>query len=370
MIVGFIVNPLAGIGGPKALKGSDGRLAESAIRLGAKAAAPEKARIAVASLLDALRDEGIEEPHLLTCSGPMGEESLKKAGYVNYSIVYSPKEVTAPEDTTNAAREMMVGGADIVLFTGGDGTARDVVAATGMKLPVLGIPSGVKMYSGAFLNTPGELGPAMIEILTGGMKTARIELLDFDREPDGSEPAVAKYGQALTPVLSRVAGGKSEEPSVEEELEGISAYVIDSMISDCLYVMGTGSTVKFILRKLGYFTPVLGIDILINRKLVEKDVTDESLGRLLGGAEMKKVFLILTPLGGNGFILGRGNQQLTSSLVSSLPRENIIIIATKDKMNKLKELKVDTGDETVDRKLKGIVEVVTGYGLRMVSRIA
>lgn len=366
---GLIVNPVAGVGGPKAHKGSDGSIAAAAMAEGAVPLAGSRTREAIISLIASVHEEGVELPEMVTCSGSMGEQELVAAGFPGFSVIYNAPSVTSASDTARAAALMKEHGMDIILFAGGDGTARDVARAVGEEFPILGIPAGVKMYTGAFLNMPSDLGRALIQLMTQGIRTMKIELLDFSSQPDAGSIGVEVYGKASIPVISCSQAGKSEHPSTQEELDGISSRVLEKMKSGAYFVMGTGNTVKAIMRRLGHSTPVLGVDLLIGTRLLASDVTDERLTELLSGVPDESIFIVVSPIGGNGFLFGRGNQQIPSSIIGKAAGGNIIVVSTTEKMNRLRKLRVDSGDTMLDLKLKGIVEVITGYTTLRVSEI-
>ena len=364
---GLIVNPVAGVGGPKGLKGSDGSLAGSALEMGAVLISGQRTAEAFESLIREAQDELIQLPRIMTCSGKMGEDSLRQSGYRNFTIVYEAIEPTSDRDTTAAARIMKEKGADMIIFSGGDGTARDVVKGVGGGFPVIGIPAGVKMYTGIFLNRPSDLGRAVMDILNKGLGTTSVELLDFGQASDGPNMGVGRYGKATIPLLQSIQAGKSEYPTADEDLEGISSYLVENMENESYYVMGTGSTVKNTVRMLGYMTPVLGVDIFRGKRLVASDVTDADLLSLLH--EGRRLHVIVTPLGGNGFIFGRGNQQISKTFIASLKKEDLIIVASREKINRLGVIRVDTGNTLLDSSLKGPVEVITGYASRKICEI-
>lgn len=367
--VGLIVNPIAGVGGPKALRGSDGSLPAAALARGARMQSVERTEAAVRSLISACAEELTEIPSILTCAGAMGEEALISASYENFEVVYHPESPTTADDTVKAAKIMKQRGVELLLFTGGDGTARDIVSAVGSEFPVLGIPSGVKMFTGIFLYRPDYLGRAIVQIAANGMRTSQEYLLDFEERGKGEPIGVARFGKATVPVLESVQSAKSESTSDEEELEGIGAYLSESLRVDSYYVVGTGRTVKALMSQLGYNTPVLGVDLLKGNKLEGQDLTDSELNSLLSGVGKGRIFVIVTPLGGNGFIFGRGNQQISPELLKDIPRKNVVVVSTTAKVNRLERLRVDTGSGAVDSRLKGLTEVIIGYGRRRVCEI-
>lgn len=369
MLVGFIVNPVAGLGGPPGLRGSDGGRASAALAAGSLPTAGRRAEAAVRSVMSSYAEEGIEPPEIITCGGEMGENVLRRCAYGRFRVVYSPDAQSRPEDTTKAASAMKVEGAAILIFAGGDGTARDIAAGAGEGMPVLGIPAGVKMYTGAFLYRPAELGNAMLE-LEGGIVGRKTDILDFANAGTAMESGVAVYGSISVPALASVQPGKSEEMLPGDEIEGIAAYIVEHLLPDDYYIMGTGSTVKGVLRALGHSTHPMGVDLLKGRVLVAEDAGERELSEQLKGVPPERIHLVVTPLGGNGFILGRGNQQISPPLIERIPRRNITIVSTSGKLRRAGTLHVDTGSNPADRSLRGVAEVLTGYAYWKVCEVS
>lgn len=360
MKLGLIVNPIAGMGGKVGLKGTDGlEILERARELGATEEAPLKAIMAL-KILSPLKDK-IE---LYTCSGKMGEDEAKKLGF-NPIIIGTQKELTSPEDTENAAKEMIEKGIELLIFAGGDGTARNIYNVVGDKIPVIGIPAGVKIHSGVYANHPKSAGEIALRYLEGDLDTKEAEVMDIDEEAFRDGVVTAKlYGYMKVPyipelVQNQKSGGIATE---EETLEGIAEKIIDMMEDEpnTYFIIGSGTTLRPIMEGLGLPNTLLGIDIVRNKELIASDVNEKQILDIINGHQAK---IIVTVIGGQGYIFGRGNQQLSGEVVKAVGKENVIIVATKDKLQSLDDrpLLVDTGDEEVNAMFKGYAKVIINY---------
>ncbi len=355
--IGFIVNPLAGIGGRLGFKGSDGAYAIRALIMGARLVSPDRAR----SFLEAL-PAGVR---IVTPPGIMGFDSIKGTVHERHATVIpcvSPRVwPTTAFDTRRCAKEIAGLGVKLLVFVGGDGTARDVLDSVGERVPVLGVPAGVKVYSSVFAVNPKAAALVTTRFLEGRCRLDRREVLDVDEDEFRSGRLRIKlYGYLLVPVDDlMVEGGKTVFTSEEEDLEAIASYVVENMEPDTLYILGPGRTVEWIARKLGVEKTPLGVDAVYNGNLVGRDLDEKGLLELLERYPRAKI--IVSPIGGQGFILGRGNQQISPEVVRRVGVKNIIVVATKSKLLTFKTLKVDTGDEELDRMLEGYIRVITGY---------
>jgi len=356
MKIGFIVNPIAGMGGSVGLKGTD-NLYEKAIELGAREVSQERAREFLENSKEVLKNFEI-----LTVSGKMGENVLKECGIENFIIVYKTKEKTDRYDTIESARIMLKNNVDILIFVGGDGTARDIVEAVDSKIPVLGIPSGVKMYSAVFTPTPFSAVQILKEFLKNNVSFQEREVMDIDEEKYRMNRLEIKlYGYLKVPYLDDfVQNSKAEIYSTEDEedKQGIAEFIIDNMENEVTYILGPGTTVKKIQELLGIEYTLLGFDAVKNKKLIGKDLNEKGILTLLNG----KVKIILSPIGNQGFIIGRGNLQLTKEVLKRINREDIIVVSTPLKLQGIKYLLVDTGDRSLDMKFSGYYKVIVGYG--------
>jgi predicted polyphosphate/ATP-dependent NAD kinase len=371
--VGVIVNPIAGMGGRCGLKGTDGReILAQAIAMGAEPEAPDRAVEALKQL--ARVKDRIE---VLTVSGRMGADELRRAGFEPTILVSTDGEDTTPDDTRRAARALVAEGVDLILFAGGDGTARDVCAAVGdAETTCLGVPAGCKIHSGVYGINPrnaGELAAMYLEGRTSKVKPAEVMDIDEDAFRQGRVTAEL-YGYLTVPAdEARVQGGKAGRAQSEENALNAIAYdIMDQLAPGTLYILGTGSTLFGIKQRLGLEGTLLGVDVMRDRELVAADVTERQLLELLGPAGSVPARIIVTVIGGQGYIFGRGNQQLSPRVIERVGRENIVIVATKGKLAALggRPLLVDTGKEETNEMLRGYMRVIVGYHEQMAAKVS
>ncbi len=372
MKIGFLINPIAGLGGSVGLKGTDG-LVEEALKRGAKPVACERAKKCMQEL--ELNTSSV----ILTCSADMGENAVINQSQ-RYEVVYSFAGDSTSEDTKNACKTFLEAGVDLLLFCGGDGTAMDVYSIVGKDIPVIGIPAGVKMHSAVFAISPGGAAKIVEHFAEGKAELRDAEVMDTDEDAyRRNELRMKVFGYAQTPyepVL--VQQGKSLFQSVSEEKakEEIARFACEFMTDGSLYILGAGTTTHKIaeLLGLGEEKTLLGVDAVKNRELVGKDLNERELLRLLkkeNENEKKKkgifpVKLLVSPIGAQGFVFGRGNQQLSAKVIEKVGVENVIVLATPHKLSETPFLLVDTGSEELDKQLSGYVSVVCGY--RMAQR--
>lgn len=366
--IGLIVNPIAGMGGRVGLKGTDGRkILQKAKSLGAISLSPKRTTDALEPLL-VIKDN----LKLITCPGDMGENETISCGFFPDIINGIKKRETTFVDTRKAARTIRDRGVDLLLFAGGDGTARDIYVAIGTTLPVIGIPTGVKIHSAVFASSPSKAGELSLLYLNKKIQKLReAEVMDIDEEAfrNGIVKAML-FGYLKIPYEKRcLQGGKlGSLPSEEIIQKAIAEDIIESMNDDFLYIIGPGSTTRAIMERLGLSCTLLGVDVVFKKEVIGLDLSESELLKLVN---KKKAKLIITPIGGQGYIFGRGNQQLSPQVIRKVKRENIIIIATNNKIVSLKgsPLLIDTGDLSLDKELKGYMQIVTNYHERTVYRI-
>jgi len=365
-MLGFVVNPIAGMGGAVGLKGTDGKdVLEKAKSLGAKPVAPARAEEFL-SRLASIRPNF----SLLVGAALMGESETEKVG-LKFKVVGKRKKETTAEDTKTVAKTMIDYGVNLLVFCGGDGTARDVLDAVDMKVPVLGVPTGVKMHSAVFAVNPRSAAEIAARFLLGELPLREAEVMDVDEEAfrDGRLSA-RLYGYMLVPYEpSLIQGMKLATPATEEELRNqaaIAVYMIERMEPDVIYVLGPGTTTRTITDLLEEKKTLLGVDLLQNKKIIARDVNERQILEAVRGQKAK---IVVTPIGGQGFIFGRGNQQISPAVIREVGLDNVIVIATKQKLSGLKSLRVDTGDSELDKMLKGYIRVVTDYGEERLVRV-
>ncbi len=357
--LGLIVNPVAGLGGSVALKGSDGEdTAAKAIALGAEPKSNSRTKAALEVLV----------PHqsnitIYTVNDEMGEQTAKALGF-NTQVVYQSNTPTTSDDTEAAARLLQQQGVDLILFAGGDGTARNICHAVEDSVPVLGIPAGCKIHSGVYAITPKAAGRVVEMLVKGELVTlSDADVMDIDEVAFRQGTVKAKrYGEMQVPSEVRYVqavknGGKETDELV---LADIAAYVVSEMDADSLYVMGSGSTVGAVMEEMGLENTLLGVDLVEDQALVGQDLTAQQLLELTKERETK---LVITLIGGQGHIFGRGNQQLSPALIKAIGRDNIIVVATKTKLQALngRPLICDTGDSKLDDELSGYIRVTSGF---------
>ena len=367
--LGLIINPIAGIGGRVGLKGSDGiTIQKQAFALGALPQARERS-IQSLELLVSIK----EDFELITYPGEMGAEAARSCGFESNVIGSIMPGKTTAQDTIDAAQEMVQLGVDLILFAGGDGTARDIYNAIGDQVPVLGIPAGVKIHSAVFGTSPRNAGELARLFISGKAPRLReAEVIDINEEAlRQGIVSVKLYGYLRVPFQKRLLQGlKTPSHGGEEEsLAGIAYDVIVKMGDDSLYIIGPGTTTRAIVSELGLKKTLIGVDVILNRKLIGTDVNESQLLEFLVQHEAK---IIITPIGGQGFLFGRGNQQLSPNVIRKVGRENIMVVATPDKIHSLRgrPFLVDTGDPAVDDLLCGYMKVITGFREQIVYKVS
>lgn len=352
----LVVNPVAGIGGKAGLKGSDGtEIQKLAKDRGFESLALDRAVSALSQLPKSTK--------VLTAGGEMGESALLLAG-LEAEVVYSPKSPSTKEDTAQATRELITAGADLIVFAGGDGTARDVYSGIvdSKETPVLGIPAGVKMYSGCFGVNPIATGRIIANYLAGGLTNFEDrEVLDIDETRIRSgEVEATLHGVVKVPVVRGRTQSRKTASSAQEEqnLESVAEGFARAMQSEHLYILGPGGTTRAIAKKLGIEKTPLGVDIIQNGKLIASDCSEADLLKAIDG---KIAHAVVSIIGGQGFILGRGNQQISANVIKGLSSPKLIVVATANKLASLSgNLLIDTGSQATDLELQGFYKVITG----------
>jgi predicted polyphosphate/ATP-dependent NAD kinase len=366
--LGLIINPIAGMGGRVGLKGTDGSdILEKALQLGAKPVSFQRTGQAL-NALSSLKDSIT----LFTCPCKMGEETAIDCGFVPQIIDGVSLSSTTAKDTQKAARAMQEKGVDILLFAGGDGTARDVYEAIGNSTVALGIPTGVKVHSAVFARNPLAAGNlCALYLQEKAKKVTEAEVMDINEEDFRKGILSARlYGYLKIPYRSRyvqrLKSGSS--PNDKYAQEAIAANIIKSMSDAFHYIIGPGTTTRTIMEKLSLDYSLLGIDVVYKKRLVGKDLNEEEILSLIKGKQSK---LVLTPIGGQGYLLGRGNQQISPEVISHVEKDNIIIVATPNKINSLagRPLLVDSGDGETDQLLSGYFRVLTSYRDSIIYRV-
>lgn len=356
--LGLIINPLAGLGGRAALKGSDG-VADQALAMGVEPLAQQRVKVSLQALLP-LRDQ----LQIFTAPGLMGAALLEELGFEHEVIGELSGDQTRAEDTERLAEQIQTRGVDLLLFAGGDGTARNICNSARPGQLVLGIPAGVKIHSGVYAVNPRAAGELVALLVTGELvRLGSADVRDIDevafRE---GQVRTRHYGELSIPEEGRFVqqvkqGGRELETLV---LDDIAAGLQEE--GDAItWIMGPGSTNLGLLEAMGLEGTLLGVDVLRAGELIGRDVTEAQLWELLQDAEEARI--LVTAIGGQGHILGRGNQQISPRIVRAVGVENLLVVATKSKLKTLagRPFLVDSGDQQLDEELTGLRRVLSGY---------
>ena len=373
--LGLIINPVAGIGGRVGLKGSDGEdIQQLARERGAVPLAQQRMRQAL-ELIAPYKNE----LHIYTAANDMGENLAKKMGFDTTVVNTVPTSETSPNDTEITVRQCVEQGIDLLLFAGGDGTARNIYQAFQSMSdisapPVIGVPAGCKIHSSVYAVTPGHAGELLSLLIKGRALTLReASVMDIDEDEFRNNIVKARlYGYLQVPAENQFMQNMKEGGITHQEiaLQDIAVFMVESMEDDCLYLIGSGTTPRAIMDELDLSSTLLGIDAVCNQQLIAKDLTEQQILQLLN--EYSNARLIITLIGGQGHIFGRGNQQISPQVIKRLTMKNIVFISTAEKIQSLdsQPLRVDTGDEELNKSLYGMIEVVTGYDEKVLCRIA
>ena len=367
MKIGLVLNPLAGIGGPAGLKGSDG-VAKLALERGSLSQVSSRVKVCLNELLPLPKDVTV-----FTCPDEMGANVCKDLS-IPHTIIGSIGSPTSSKDTQMAIRRLARLGIDLVLFAGGDGTARDICDIVPKDQIVLGIPCGVKMHSAVFANNPRAAGQLVRSLTSGALFSVMdAEVRDIDEQELRLGKVNAKYyGRLCIPaqlnyMQATKAGGREVEEIVKQE---IAAEVSDNMSPETTYIIGAGTTTAALMDNLRIENTLLGVDVIRDKCLLASDVTENDLFTIVNTKSDVKI--VISCIGGQGHLFGRGNQQLSPRVIKSIGIENIIIIATKTKLKALngRPMLIDTGDVELDIELCGLRRVITGYEESTLLRVS
>ncbi len=372
--IGFIVNPIAGMGGRVGLKGTDG-VVDTARELGAEPVSPNRAQDFL-NALSPLFDDNKHDPTLTACPGDMGGNECKNENIPFETIDVDISDETTAEDTKRCVKALADAGVEIIAFVGGDGTARDILDAIkeyGLEdLLVIGIPAGVKMYSAIFVLNPRDAAEVIRLIEEGQTGETEFEIMDIDEEAFRNDKLeIRLYGYMKGPsVPARFQGAKQASPETVDEREAqeaIARYIVENMDEYGTYVLGPGTTVKSVADLLDIEKTTLGVDLYKDGE-VHNDLNEDQILDLV--EDFSKTKIIVSPIGHQGMLFGRGNQQISPKIIEKVERDDIIVMSTPSKLKGIEggTLKVDTGDSSVDEMLRGYIRVLTDYNeIRLVK---
>ena len=374
--IGFIINPIAGMGGKVALKGTDGdEILQEAIKRGATPITIHKAKFFFEGIITLALNEEIE---FILPQGEMGEKLFNEnpllAEKIQIKILsHIPiPTITTSIDTNHVAKELKGLKVDLIIFVGGDGTAQDIYTAIGSKTPILGIPSGVKIHSGVFAQSTSKAIEIIKKFASDQVEFTEGEIIDLDEDAFRKGILNTKlYGTVLVPQIpSLMQLTKSSTIYTDQEkdnIQGIIRTLRKEISQNSLYLLGSGSTIKDIAQAFGneiYLNKtLLGIDLVYKNEIIKSDVSESEILYTLDLYPEIQKKLLITPIGGQGFILGRGNQQLSPKVIEKIGCSAIQVIATKSKINNLPNriLHIDTGDPDLDKQLTSYQKVLVDY---------
>lgn len=366
--LGLIVNPVAGLGGRVGLKGSDGlEIQHQALELGAVPQSGLRAGQCLRAFAE-LR----EKVELITAPGEMGASIAGEEGFDVRVVGEIHAEGTTAQHTILAAQAMLASQVDVLLFAGGDGTARDIFQAVGDQLLVIGIPAGVKIHSAVFATHPHAAGELVAGCLASWpLPAEEAEVVDIDEQAFRSGMVATRlYGYLRVPHHRRfLQGRKAPTPDSEKaQLEAIAWDVVENLESSILYILGPGTTTRTVADRLGFEKTLVGVDVVTREELAALDVSEQQLLDLLASTPAR---IVVTPIGGQGFLFGRGNQPISPAVINKVGRGNIQVICPPAKLHAFggRPLLVDTGDQELDARLTGYISITTGYRERAVYRI-
>ncbi len=377
--LGLLVNPDAGLGGRLGLKGSDGQ-AELARSKGAEDRSGPRMRLML-EYFSKLRRSGFEGIEWVSSEGRMGTDWLPEGATIgSVRTTHSSSGSTSADDTAAAVGALLKEGIDLLVYAGGDGTTRDIVAALDSAgspdTPVIGVPTGVKMHSGCFAASPKAAAEVLSAWLDGDLLLASTEVLDLDEERyRQGEWVVQLYAEAMTPASPRWMQGSKQriEASGEEDTtEGLADHIRELVVSeDGLVIWGSGGTLRAIAEMNGFQPTNLGIDATLGNEQVGTDLDETGLLEILS-SHTGPVTLLLSPMGGQGFLIGRGNLQLSPEVLRAIGIDNILGVVTPAKLLTVRRLRIETGDANLDAEFaaKRYMKVLQGYRTTRVLPVA
>lgn len=375
--LGLLVNPDAGLGGRLGLKGSDGQ-AEIARSRGAQDRSGPRMRIMLDHLV-AISKESLDGIQWYLSEGRMGTDWIPPT-ISPFGIIHSSNSSTDANDTSQLVASLIDSDIDLLIYAGGDGTTRDVVAALSQygrpELPIIGVPTGVKMHSGCFASSPKAAAEVLSSWLEGDLLLSSTEVLDLDEDLYREGKWVVRlYAEAITPASPRWMQGSKmrvEASGEEEVIQGLAEHIRETLIDDQMMIIwGSGGTLRTIGGILGFELNTLGIDITLGTNIVASDLNEKEILAALE-EHQGDVILLLSPMGGQGFLIGRGNLQLSPDVLRMIGVDRVLGIVTPAKMLTLRSLRVETGDPEMDERFskKKYLKVLQGYRTTRVLRVS
>ncbi len=376
--LGLLVNPDAGLGGRLGLKGSDGQ-AKLARSMGAEDRSGPRMK-AMLEHFSSIHRASFDEISWVTSEGRMGTDWLPESEIGSINTVHSSSGGTSAADTQDAVNALLDSEIDLLVYAGGDGTTRDVVAALetaeSSETPVIGVPTGVKMHSGCFAASPKAAAEALSSWLIGDLLLASTEVLDLDEDLYRQGKWVVRlYAEAMTPSSPRWMQGSKQRVEVsgeEDTTEGLADHIREILVTDDrMIIWGSGGTLRKIGEMNGFEPTTLGIDATTGKEQVGTDLSESDLLELLSEHDGSTT-LLLSPMGGQGFLIGRGNLQLSPQVLRLIGIDNILGVVTPAKLLSVRKLRIETGDSELDAEFAAMryMKVLQGYRTTRVLPVA
>ena len=395
MRIGLVVNPDAGLGGRLGFKGSDGRAAEARAAGAEDRAGPRMAQAldALQTLLQGSLNRTGACVTLVGWEGRMGGSWVNSGGsHLVFEPIGTTPEATSDEDTLSLVRNLIDAKVEAIVYAGGDGTTRDIVkaleeiGAEAQEIPLVGVPGGVKMHSGCFATTPKAAAEVVLAFILGDLRCAITEVMDLDE--DVYQQGVWKvrmYGEAWTPSSPRFMQGAKEQVERSSEvdtIEGLANHV-QTLLDDqpeLMVVWGSGGTLRRIGQHVDIELTLLGIDVQgpeeNGARALHGDLNEQQLIEVLSkhvdeDGTPRPRLLLLSPMGGQGFLIGRGNLQLSPDVLRIIGNDNILGVATPAKLIGLSAVRIDTGDSALDEEfqIKRFIKILQGFRTTRLIRI-
>ena len=370
--VGILANPDAGLGGRLGLKGSDGQ-ADFARSKGAEDRSGPRMKLRLRHFAKIHRT-GFGEIEWVTSRGRMGSDWMPaKTDVASINFVHESPGATTASDTEIAVKNIIDSGIQILVYSGGDGTTRDIVSALDSagfpSMPVIGVPSGVKMHSGCFASSPKAAAEVLSAWIVGDLLVSSTEVLDLDEDLYRQGKWVVRlYAEAFSPNSPRWMQGSKELIQTESEdeiIQGLSDHIEQSFLDDNqLIIWGSGGTLRAIGGNLGFDLTTLGIDATVGNEQVGTDLDESGILEVLTKhSGSGKMTLLLSPMGGQGFLIGRGNLQLSPEVIKTIGIDNVLGVVTPAKLLSVRSLRIETGDEILDSEFSSrrYLKILQGY---------
>ncbi|MGC9009177.1 MAG: ATP-NAD kinase family protein [Sulfolobales archaeon] len=365
----FFINPVAGLGGEAGLKGSDYIDISKVLQEGYRLVSYEKAE----RFFKALDIEYSHNIELIVPQDPMGCSVASKYRTKFKSVYCENLETPLVNQLTTRAHTMefirkYIHKCDLLIFVGGDGTARDVLETLSSieaeNKIILGIPAGVKVYSGVFARSPETASRILSYYMNHVMEPVKRPVIDADEnELRKGSLVIRNYGELTTLYIEELIQETKSSYSTYKDFdyEGVARY-LDEIFSeriDRLFIVGPGSTLKKVFEYLYIDKTPYGVDAIYMRKLIGKDLSRKDIDELI--RKYEKINIILTPIPGTRFLIGRGNQQISADVYRRIDKKDLIVITSLSKLSGKNTVYIDTGDPEVDNKLSGYIRAIVGY---------